>query len=140
MLKLIWILLLFLCSCSFFDGDDHSSSIELEKTWELVQFIDSHGSETPLNEGEANTLRFANKSSFGGEADCNSYGGEYNADSDGDIRMDNIFATEVACQPPTLGYNFVFALTKVTHFQNQESRLTLFYSNSGKLIFSESLE
>lgn len=136
----IYLLIFFiLSSCTILDGNE-ASNIELERAWELVHFFDESGDEINLNEDEPLTLRFLNESELGGDADCNVFGGKYKAKENGDINIKNLYATEIACEQPTLGYEYLDALASVTDFKKEGGRLILSYNKKGKLIFLERLE
>lgn len=136
----IWIsFLLLLSSCSIFDGNE-TSQIELKRSWEVVEFFDAEGDKIVLNQNEPLTLRFSGENKLNGEADCNVFGGEYYAKENGDLNIKNLIYTEIACQQPTLGQDYLNALTRVSDFEKDEGKLILFYGEDGKIIFLERLE
>lgn len=137
LLSILFLILLF--SCSMFDAND-SSRTELTGSWEIEHFFDEEGEERTLHDDEPLTLRFSKEYELGGDADCNVFGGEYKAKENGDLTIKQLAVTEIACEQPTLGYEYVEALSKVKKFEREEGLLILFYGENGKLIFSERLE
>ena len=134
------LLLLFVISCSDFGRHHSYDRITLERPWELVTFIDSNGKELDLYDYEVHTLRFNNRSEFRGEAACNHYGGEYNAGKNGSIFVSKFFVTEALCRQPSIGEEFVDAISKIKKYEQEEDRLILFYDKLGFLIFNERFE
>lgn len=135
-----WLILLMLLSfCSVFDGSD-SSKIELDHSWELVEFVERNGEEVQLIDYETHILRFANDMELGGEAACNQYGGEYRAEKSGNLTIKNLFVTEIACQQPSLEEEFLDVLAKVSDYRKEEGVLVLSFGKKGRLVFQERLE
>jgi len=132
------LVLLILSSCSLFNDDDGTSDLIFTGTWELVEFVDNEG--IPMNEDEPLTLRFFNDDEFGGEADCNNFGGEYEAKKNGSISINSLFSTEALCVEPTLGDDYLNALEIVTTFENGNGELVLFFGGQGQLRYLERLE
>lgn len=136
----IWVPLLFLLSyCSIFDGNE-SPEIKLNRTWEVVQFFDAEGDEINLNQGEPLTLRFSSENELGGAADCNTFGGNYRAKKNGNLKIKNLVTTEIACEQPTFGSDYLNSLSRVSEFKEDEEQLILFFGEDGKMIFLERLE
>ena len=138
--KYLSIFFLLFVSCSLFDSDESAEIIELDRTWEVVQFIDSDGDKVNIEDDEILTLRFSDETSLGGEADCNQYGGDYIARENGRINITNLISTEMACIQPSYGDEFVTALSNTSKFFREEGRLILYFGDDGKLIFFERLE
>lgn len=138
MKKYAWILFILFTSCSVFNSN--SSKVELNRSWELVEFVDSNGDELSLIENEVHVLRFSDDFELGGEAACNYYGGEYLAKVNGRMSVKKLAVTEILCPQPSLGEEFVEALSNVKSYEMNSGKLVLNHGNQGKLIFLESLE
>lgn len=126
-------------SCSVFDGSKNLE-MELRRSWEIEHFFDKAGEQLSLNHNEPLMLRFLNATELDGEADCNVFGGEYKAKNNGDISIKSLYATEIACEQPTLGSEYLETLASITNFKLEKGRLILSYDRKGKLIFLERLE
>ncbi len=107
---------------------------------ELVSLSDAEGNDISLIEGEIHTARYANDGTLGGETACNSYGGEFEADSDGDINITDLVATEIACEEPNHSEEFLNGLAEAESYSIDEGNLVLNYGQAGRLEFQERLE
>lgn len=140
MKRIILISFFLLVSCSLLDSDNSADRMELKRSWEVVEFVDSGGNEIPFADDELLTIRFSDDSSLGGDAGCNVYGGDYIARENGEIRINNLISTEIACEQPTYGDDFIDSLSRVSAFELENGRLILHFNGNGKLIFLERVE
>lgn len=133
------ILLLLLGGCSLI-GDNGENPENLLRPWELVALSDAEGNNISLTEGEIHTARFSNDGSLGGETACNTYGGEFEADRDGDINITDLISTDIACEEPNHSEEFLNGLAEAESFSVDEGNLVLNYGQAGKIEFQERLE
>lgn len=140
MKKYIPVLFLLFVSCSVMESDEFADVVELDRTWEVVEFKDPDGNEVSLDDQETLTIYFNGETSLSGEADCNQYGGDYIARENGRINITNIISTEIACEQPSNGDNFLKALSGASTFVRQEGRLNIYFGGDGKLTLLERLQ
>lgn len=136
----LFLLSLLILSCSDLGRIHSSNRISLDRSWELVTFIDSSGNELDMYDYEVHTLRFLNERKFAGEAACNQYGADYKASENGKITVSEFFVTEALCRQPSWGEEFVDAITNVKKYKKEDGRLILNYKKKGKLTFLERFE
>ncbi len=104
--------------------------------WRLVQ-IETAAGETLTPEADtAYTITFQAGSRFGGRADCNSYGGRYEAGEDGRLTLQNITGTLAACGPDSQAGAFMRALNAASGYAVQSGRLRLTSEQGAALTFA----
>ncbi len=116
------------------DPVDSTSIHHLTGTsWQLTGIsANNERMQTPLN--EIFTLKFDDKNHIGGQAACNSYGGDVKADGK-NISFSNIVATQVYCGDLSLDREYFAALNSAkTYTQSGTESLTIF-TNSGTTLY-----
>lgn len=106
--------------------------------WQLVSLGTSE-SETPVVAGSTVTLEFDDAGMAGGNAGCNTYGGDYTVDGD-TIEFGALFSTMMACVDEGVmaqEQQFLAALDGVDHFAVDGDQLALWADDgSSRLTFS----
>lgn len=138
--KLIAILIIISFSSCGVVGNEEDLTIPLNTTLEVVEYFDKNGNQVDLNKGEPLTLRFDDTGEVEGRADCNTFVGEYDIQENRVLNIKKIFATEIACEKPSFGSDYIENLNAVTSYTNKDGKLILNYDRNGKLIFLERLE
>ncbi|NGP77785.1 META domain-containing protein [Balneolaceae bacterium YR4-1] len=135
-----YVILLPISGCSLIENNNNENTRDLLRAWELATITDETGNTIELFDGEVHTLRFSSERTLGGETACNFYGGDFSAERDGNIRINNILTTEIACEQPNHSPEYLSALGEADEFSVHSGRLVLRYGNAGELIFEERLE
>ncbi len=134
------VLFIQISGCSLIDNDNKEDPGDLLRAWELIAITDEEGNDIELFEGEVHTARFSRDGSLGGETACNSFGGEFKAERDGDIRISNLLTTDEACQEPNHSTEYLNGLGEANKFTVESGKLVLRYGTDGVLTFLERLE
>ncbi|GIV59888.1 MAG: hypothetical protein KatS3mg043_0977 [Rhodothermaceae bacterium] len=135
LLMLLLLTATLLPACDNLEPRVRGASKDLEgTTWRLVVFQDPAGSKRAFRDGEVYTLFFDAGARFGGRADCNSYGGTYEA-GDGTLRIRELWTTQVLCPPGSHGEDYYAALRNVQACEVRGGRLRLGFGGFGVLVF-----
>lgn len=128
--------------CSLFDGNSTfgANVTSLNTTWELVELYDGDGNELSLYDRDVQTVNFKDDNSFGGSTSCNTHGGNYVAFRNGEMQVEDLISTEIACQEPNRSIEFLTGLGNVESFSVKDGQLVLNYGDAGRLVFLERLE
>lgn len=103
--------------------------------WHLTEIRSATGAVTaPEGEGRF-TVSFQGDGRFTGRADCNRYGGTFEATSNGDLVLTNTSTTVAACAPPSSSHAFFGVINQVVGFGIAEGRLTLDGADGSALVF-----
>lgn len=95
------------------------------RTWRLSEIREASGV-TLSYEGEAPyTLSFGADGRYNGRADCNRYGGAFEADPSGSLRLSQGLSTLAACPGPSVSEDFFEVLNEVDRYVLADGRLTL---------------
>ncbi len=122
-------------ACDSLEPRVRGASKDLEgTTWQLVVFQDPAGSKRAFRDSEVYTLSFDADARFGGRADCNRYGGTYEA-GDGTLKILDLFTTEALCPPGSHGEDYYAALRNVAACEVRDGRLRLGFGGFGVLVF-----
>lgn len=103
--------------------------------WHLTEIRSPSGAATaPEGEGRF-TVSFLGDGRFVGRADCNRYGGTFEATSNGDLVLTNTSTTVAACAPPSSSHAFFGVVNQVVGFGVSGGRLTLRGADESALVF-----
>ena len=100
-------------------------------SWQLISYAGN-----PVLPGTTPTAAF-NDGQVGGNASCNSYGGEYRVKGD-TISIGTMFMTEMYCMPEEINVQegaFLELLGLAQSFELLEDRLTIFPASGEALVF-----
>ena len=105
--------------------------------WQLESF-EAGGDASPVSDTYA--VYFREDGKVTAQADCNTCpstarDSTYAVGSDGAISVPRLACTEIACQPPNRGEEFIRALDTATSYELKESELRLFYDGGKVLSF-----
>ncbi len=103
------------------------------RTWRLAEIREASGV-TLSYEGEAYALSFGADGRYNGRADCNRYGGAFEAGPSKSLRLSQGLSTLAACPGPSVSEDFFEALNGVDRYALADGRLTL-SGPSGALVF-----
>ena len=104
-------------------------------TWRLAEIREPSGVALSY-EGEAPfTLTFGADGRYNGQADCNRYGGSFEADAGGALRLSQGLSTLAACPGPSVSDDFFGVLNAVQRYDLAGGRLTLSGPEGGALVF-----
>ena len=104
------------------------------RTWRLAEIRESSGV-TLSYEGEAPfTVSFGADGRYNGRADCNRYGGAFEAGPSGSLRLSQGLSTLAACPGPSVSEDFFEVLNDVDRYALADGRLTL-SGPGGALVF-----
>ena len=105
------------------------------RTWRLAEVRQPSGVVLAY-EGEAPfTLTFGADGQYNGQADCNRYGGSFEAAPGGTLRLSQGLSTLAACPDPSVSQDFFGVLNGAQRYDLAESRLTLSGPQGGSLVF-----
>lgn len=105
------------------------------RTWRLAEIRQPSGV-TLSYEGEAPfTITFAEDGRYNGQADCNRYGGSFEAAPGGTLRLSQGLSTLAACPGPSVSEDFFDVLNDATRYVLADGRLTLSGPEGGALVF-----
>ena len=108
-----------------FPGEANPDMMSLQmKSWSWVQTTYSNGDELTPVDAETFTLTFMDDGTFSATTDCNTVGGQYDA-NDNQITFTNLFATEMFCED-SQEQEFVSMLSAVESY---------FFTTQGTLVF-----
>ena len=104
------------------------------RSWRLSEIREASGV-TLSYEGEAPfTLSFGADGRYNGRADCNRYGGAFEAGPSGSLRLSQGLSTLAACPGPSVSEDFFEVLNDVDRYALADGRLTL-SGPGGALVF-----
>ncbi|MDT7856743.1 META domain-containing protein [Rubrivirga sp. S365] len=104
-------------------------------SWRLLE-IQKPGGVALSYEGTAPfTISFGTDSRYSGQADCNRYGGTFEVDPDGALRLSQGLSTLAACPEPSVSGDFFEVLNNVGRYDVGGGRLTLRGVDGGSLVF-----
>ena len=105
------------------------------QTWRLAEIRQPSGVVLAY-EGEAPfTITFADDGQYNGQADCNRYGGTFEAAPGGTMRLSQGLSTLAACPNPSVSQDFFGVLNGAQRYVLTDGRLTLTSSDGGSLVF-----
>lgn len=105
------------------------------RTWRLAE-IREHSGVTIAYEGEAPfTLTFGEDGRYNGQADCNRYGGSFEATPSGALRLSQGLSTLAACPNPSVSEDFFDVLNDANRYVLADERLTLTGPGGDALVF-----
>lgn len=113
---------------------DGATGALLGPTWELVRIEPARGAALPIERDAPYRLTFGSDGRYNGQADCNRYGGEFEAELDGELSLERGFATLAACPSPSASGAFFEVLQEVERYTLSDDRLTL-SGDAGALVF-----
>ena len=103
--------------------------------WTLTEVRSaSCDAEPPQGDGRF-TIVFMGDGRFTGQADCNRYGGTFEANSNGELVLTNPSTTIAACAPPSSSRAFFGTLNQVVGFGTANGRLMLRGGDGSALVF-----
>lgn len=109
----------------------------LENTgWRLVSFGQPNA-ETPVIEGAELTLEFDSGVKAGGFGGCNTFGAEYQVVGEDQISINEIIATEIACEAEGVMQQeiaYFQALRSADRFEFSGDMLTIWYGEGGNAL------
>ena len=123
-LALLMLLALQACIVYVDTDDDYDDDHHLYGSRWYLEVIVHHGHNYRVGGVAPFTLSFENDD-FAGVADCNDYGGAYEADTDGFFDIRNLYATEVACGANSLEDAFFDVLRDADYYRLRGETLTL---------------
>lgn len=94
------------------------------RTWRLAEVREPSGVTLSV-EGGAYTLTFGADGRYDGRADCNRYGGAFEAGPSGSLRLSQGLSTLAACPGPSVSDDFFGALNGAERYALADGRLTL---------------
>lgn len=103
--------------------------------WRLIRIDTPDGGSVTPEAGRTYTLEFMSDGRFGGRADCNRYGGSYEADASGDLALSQTVTTEMACRPPSSADSFLGTLTEARTFRVTDDQLWISAGDGRALAF-----
>ena len=103
--------------------------------WRLAEIKRAGGLTIDLDPSDAYTLRFGADGRYSGQADCNSYGGEYAAQAGGALELERGLTTLAACPPGSASDDFFAVLAGVDRYEQSGGRLVLHGSDGSSLVF-----
>ncbi|UCD37675.1 MAG: META domain-containing protein [Fidelibacterota bacterium] len=86
------------------------------------------------------TLEFTDDGRVGGKAICNGYNGVYETGESGDISIDLLRWTEIACHPPLVDVFYFELLEVMTYYERMDNKLYLQDTDSLNSIFFTAAE
>lgn len=101
--------------------------------WTLVQVAD--GPRDALAPRAGLTVQFGPNGRFGGTADPNSYGGEYEAHSTGEIRMEPPVSTLIGGSQAERSGAYLWRMVRATRYEATATELRLHSPDGGYLHF-----
>ena len=105
------------------------------RTWRLAEIRQPSGV-VLVTEGEAPfTLTFGADGRYNGQADCNRYGGSFEAAPGGMLRLSQGLSTLAACPDPSVSQDFFGVRDGANRYDPAEGRLTLTGADGGPLVF-----
>lgn len=122
------------------EEDDSAGRSLVGLTWQLVQVKTGAGETLTPPTDTSYTIAFRDDGHFGGSADCNRYGGRYEAAADGGLTLTGVAATLAACPPPSQADAFMNVLNAVDSYAVQLGRLRLTAGQGGVLTFEGASE
>ena len=113
---------------------DQASAL-VGRTWRLAEIRQPSGVSLSY-EGEAPfTLTFGADGQYNGQADCNRYGGTFEAAPSGTLRLSQGLSTLAACPNPSVSQDFFGVLNGAQRYVLADGRLTLTSAAGGSLVF-----
>ncbi|MEP0546962.1 MAG: META domain-containing protein [Rhodothermales bacterium] len=107
----------------------------VSRTWRLAEIREPSGV-TISYEGEAPfTLSFGADGRYNGQADCNQYGGTFEATPGGTLRLSQGLSTLAACPNPSVSQDFFGVFNSASRYTLADGRLTLSSPEGGALVF-----
>lgn len=104
-------------------------------TWRLVRIEPGSGAPITPDADEPYSIAFESDGRYGGRADCNRFGGEYETEPGGDLALEPGPMTLVGCAPPSVSDAFLSLLLQVERFRIAAGVLRLEAGDGGALVF-----
>ena len=121
---LLMLLALQACIVYVDNDDDYDDDHHLHGSRWYLEVIVYGGRNYRVGTAAPFTVAFENDE-LSGVADCNDFGGAYDADANGFFGVRNLYATEVACGPNSLDGRFFDVLQDADHYRLRGETLTL---------------
>lgn len=100
----------------------------------VVEVIVYQGRTYPTGRGRTYTIVFDNEEALSGQADCNSFGGNYRMPRPGVLRIDDLHSTLALCAEGSLGTVFLEGLQNTTGYSRNGNTLHLLGPGGGEII------
>lgn len=105
------------------------------RTWRLAEIREASGVVLSYDGEAPFTLGFGADGRYNGQADCNRYGGSFEAGLGGALRLSQGLSTLAACPGESASGAFFGVLNGVQEFSLSGSRLVLSAADGGALVF-----
>ncbi len=105
------------------------------QTWRLDEIRQPSGVVLAYEGDAPFTITFGEDGRYSGQADCNRYGGSFEASPNGTIRLSQGLSTLAACPGPTVSGDFFGVLNDAQRYTLSGGRLTLNGADGGALVF-----
>ena len=117
------------------DGLGGGAGALIGPEWRLAQIRTSTGGAVAPEGDGGFTVSFLADGRFTGQADCNRYGGTFQAEPGGDLVLSDAATTLAACAPPSSSREFFGVLGQVVGYSVAGDQLTLRGADGGALVF-----
>lgn len=115
------------------EGDQANALVG--RTWRLAQIRQPSGVTLSYDGQAPFTVTFGADGRYSGQADCNRYGGTFEADPMGVLRLSQGLSTLAACPTPSVSQDFFGVLNSATRYVLADGRMTLSGPSGGALVF-----